>query len=288
MSHTKYPLTLFFCFLSLLVFSQTKDSTIFMKWKLKPNEILSYKTVMQEIDTANHIDFSMDGMMKAIGINKKEDFDEARAIFKKLNAQMQNANFVTHLRRNKKGAIDIELAIVKDSTITNKKTSDTDKFSNIQKMMASMNSGIMLRGSIHEDGTIESFYTKNDQKNLVAIMFELPGKSVKPGDSWPLNTNLLSMDQNFVCDSSYKKNVVSFIGIENRNGERIVNLKYDLVEYVNGAFLNSNMSMKMTYQGIAQFSIEKGRWITYEGIMGLSSTGMMSSQSTKKISLTSE
>jgi len=288
MSLTKYLLSIFLISLSLLSFSQSKDSTVFMKWKLKPNEVLSYKTVMQEIDTANHKDFSMDGMMKAMGMDKKKDFDEARAMFKKLNAQMQNTNFVTHLKKNKKGIIDLELSIVKDSTTAKTKISDTDQFSNLQQMMVSMNSGVMLRGSVYEDGTIESFYTKNDQKNLVAMMFELPGKPVKPGDSWPLSINFLSMDQSFACDSSYKKNNVSFISIEDRSGEHIVKLKYDLVEYVTGIFLNSKTSMKMTYNGIAEFSIEKGRWVMYEGVMGLSSTGMMSSQSTKKFSLIAE
>ena len=123
------------------------------------------------------------------------------------------------------------------------------------------------------------------------MMFELPGKSVKPGDTWPLSIHLISMDQNFKCDSSYHKNSVMLINIENKDGEHIATLKYDIVEFVDGEFMSPfngsdvKTSMKMTYQGIATFSIEKGRWTLYEGVMSLSSSGIMSSQSTKKISL---
>ena len=144
---------------------------------------------------------------------------------------------------------------------------------------------------MYEDGTIESFYTKNDQKNLIAIFFELPGKPVKVGDTWSPEIHFLSMDQNFICDSSYRKNNVTVINISNKENEHIVTLKYDIEEYVSGNFTSPfdgkpiKTSMKMTHKALADFSIEKGRWIIYNGIMSISSTGMMTSQSTKRCSL---
>ncbi len=280
MSLVKYLLTLFFCFLSLLVFCQTKDSTVFMKWKLKPNEVLSYKTEMQEIDTANHKDFSFEGLFKSMGVDNNDDhFDE---MVKKLNTEIRNANFITHLTEKRKGVINLEFSLIKD------KVKDAPTNNEFQKAINQMTSGVMLRGSLYEDGTIESFYTKGDQKNLMALMFELPGRPVKTGDTWSLSINFLSMDQNFTCDSSYRKNTVKLVGVENRNGEHIVNLKYDIVEYVRGAFMSTKTTMKMTYYGIAGFSLEKGRWTIYEGVMSLTSTGIMTSQTAKRISLISE
>jgi hypothetical protein len=265
-----------------------------MKWKLSPNEVLSYKTVMKEIDTANQKDFSMDGMMKAMGTDKLMDDKDKKAqsvemqkMLKLLRAQAQHANYVTSLQEKRKNIINIEMKT--NNTPDQKSVTDTDK--SLKAMQALMNKMSSGAGSVYEDGTIESFYTKSDQKNLLAMMFELPGKPVKPGGTWPISIYLISMDQNFKCDSSYQKNSVIFNSIEYRNGDHIATLKYDIEEFVDGDFMspfNSSdvkTSMKMTYQGGAAFSIEKGRWIMYEGVMSLSSTGIMSSQSTQKISL---
>jgi hypothetical protein len=287
MSLTKYLFACLLLPLSISAFSQTNDSTVFLKWKLKPNEALLYKTLMEETDTANRVSFSMKGLGKMMG-NKGDtthdaDFDK---MFKQLSKEVQNTKFETRLTEKRKGIVDIELYVKNDEAKPVKVKDSADKL-DLSKML----SGVMLRGSVYEDGPIESFYTKNDQKNLLAIFFELPGKPVKIGDAWPLNIHLISMDQNFTCDSSYNKNSVTLAGIENKNGEHIANLKYDIAEYVEGSFNspfdNSKVKtiMKMTFQGVGYFSLEKGRWVVYDGVMSLSSTGMMSSKSTQKLSL---
>lgn len=293
----KYIFTCISFSVAVTAFSQTSGNAIFLKWKINPNEVLHYKTVMQEIDTANHKDFSMDGMMKAMGVDKDStNTADGKKMFKELAKQAQHISYITYLKKNKKNVIGIEM-YGKDTSVQDAVT-DTSKMGvalkGMQAMMKKMASSIMLRGSIHEDGTIESFYTKNDQKNLVAMFFELPGRSVKVGDIWPLSINLIAMDQNFTCDSSYRKNKVTLTGIENKGGEHIATIKYDIVEYVEGAFTSPfdhsdiKTTMKMSFQAIAGFSLEKGRWLVYDGVMLVSTTGMMSSQSTQKLSLIAE
>jgi hypothetical protein len=281
--------------ISLSAFSQNKNQeAVFLKWKLQPNEVISYKTTMQEIDTANHRDLTMDGLIKSAGID--ENAADFQKVFKQLNKEAQFSNFITYLKKNPKNTINVDLYL-KDTTV--KSINDTGKMADIQhsmqEMMAKMNKGIMLRGVINEDGTIESFYTKNDQKNLIAALFELPGRSVKLGDTWAIDVHFLSMDQNFKCDSSFRRDIVKVVAINNTGNEHIVTLKYDILEYVSGDFNspfgnNSPMktSMKMTHIALANFSIEKGRWISYDGVMALSATGMMAMQTTKKISLVLE
>jgi hypothetical protein len=215
---------------------------------------------MDEIDTANHKDFSMNGLSKVMGMKgdsaHDEDFQKA---IKQLNAQMQHTNLITHLAEKRKGIIDIEVSVKKDEKQSAKNNDSTKAESKeVQAMVALMTDGVMLRGSLYEDGTIESFYTKNDQKNLLAMFFELPGKAIKPGDTWSLSVNFLSMDQNFVCDSSFKRNIVTLVGIENKNGEHIASIKYDVNEYVCGNFMNTKTSMKMTFQGTLDFHLKKG------------------------------
>lgn len=287
MTILKPILTCAFVTICLSSFSQSRDTTVFLKWKLKPGEGLTYKTIMKEIDTINHKDISMSGLSKAIGVEDKSLTIKIDEEIKKLNAELEDVGFLTHLTEKKKGVIDIKMFIKRDSIKAKKKTPDKDHFDLIT-MMGAMSGGVALRGAINEDGTIQSFYTKGDQKNLLAMFFELPGKPVKVGESWKLDVNFISMDQNFVCDSSYKKNNVTLVSVENRNGEHVAILKYNITEYVDGNFIGQHMSMKMAFEGMSAFSIEKGQWVMYAGIMSIANTGMMAAQITKKVSLIAE
>jgi len=280
----------------LSAFGQTNDdASVFLKWKLKPGEVLIYKTEMKEMDTANHKDLNIDGFARLLGKDTASISDE-RKIITRLSKEIQNYDMITQLTEKRRGVISIEMsAIDKDKTIPELKAKTLDdSLRNIGKLLSKLTSGVRLRGSVYEDGSIESFYTKNDQRNLLSIFFELPAKKIKVGDTWALDVHLLSADEYFVCDSSFKRNKVTLVSIENINGEHIATLKYDILEYMHGDFKSpmgegsQNLMMKMTHQAIARFSIEKGRWVFYEGVMSLSSTGMMSSQSTKKLSLVSE
>jgi hypothetical protein len=288
----KYFFVSLFILISLSAFSQNTDA-VFMKWKINPGEVISYKTCMVEIDTANRKDFDMSAMSKLLPGDLNDT--SSRKFFKKLGEMALNDSLVTHLKSGKNKLIQIEMLMKNDKSEVSKDTTrDGKTASEMQEMMAKMTSGVMLRGDIDEDGKIVSFYTKNEQKNLIAVFFELPGRPVKIGDTWPLTINFLSMDQNFICDSSYRRNNVTVMDIKSINNEHIVTLKYDIIEYVSGDFnspFNTNSiktMMKMTYQGIADFSVERGGWAAYNGVMSLSSTGIMTSQTTKRLSLVQE
>jgi hypothetical protein len=166
------------------------------------------------------------------------------------------------------------------------------------KMMQSMNQGVVLRGSVYETGAIHSFWVKSAQKNLIALFFELPTKPVKVGDKWSLDISLISNDQNFACDTSYKINEVSLVDIKEVDGEIIVVFKYNIVEYVKGNFYTPSFfgdgggqkesMLKFTHQGLGEFSVDKGRWVNYDGIMSLEATGVMTANSKTKFMLVDE
>ena len=286
-----------FCFaltcISCYAFSQVKDSTVFLKWKLKPGEVLGYKTEMREIDTANHQDFDMSGLWGSIHGKDTSKLADLRKIMSKLNKEIHNFEMVTQLTEKHKGVITVEMmAVNNEKGIPEIKAKNAqDSLKNIGKLLSMLTTGVKLRGSVNEDGSIQSFYTKNDQRNLLSIFFELPAKNIKVGDTWALDVHLLSADEHFECDSAYKKNQVTFVALENINGEHIATLKYDILEYMQGTFRMpmgegaQQLMMRMSHKAIARFSIEKGRWVFYEGVMSLSSSGMMKSKSTKKLSL---
>ncbi|MEO0471540.1 MAG: hypothetical protein AAF206_18060 [Bacteroidota bacterium] len=127
---------------------------------------------------------------------------------------------------------------------------------------------------------------------MIALFFQLPTHPVKIGDKWSLDINLIANDQTFVCDSAYKINEVTLSDIRNVKGEKIALIQYNIEEYVQGtlnlpSFLGkkskeTKSTMKFSFQGIGEFSVDKGRWATYEGTMILDASGpRISSQKTR-------
>ena len=282
--------------MSVITYAQRK---VFLKWKLQPGEILSYKTIMEEIDTTKYKDFSVDfkGFLGSLGqLADDSNLDINKEIaakkFMGLLNKYLNSDMMTYLTEKKKGLIDITMSYNKtDTASANTKDTSEYRMKDLAKMMQMMTKNVQLRGAINDSGSVESFYTKNDQKNLIALLFQLPAKQIKVGESWPLDIHFISMDQNFKCDTSYHKNLVTLVGIKKVNGETIAVLKYDVVEFVSGTFASpfegtdKPCMMKIGCSTLAEFSVDKGRWVSYDGIMSLVASGVMNSHTTKKLSL---
>jgi hypothetical protein len=234
-----------------------QNKTVNLKWKI--NDTLTYKTVMKEIVVEQE--------------QNEEEKDSIADGFKDLFKQMQqsagNLKYETKLYPDNKGNVDIAMFLKQDKTDT------TD---NMFSGMAKMNGNVVLRGKVSSTGELLSFYYKSSQNNLISILFELPNKPIKVGDKWKLKVDMISMDQNFVADTLYKKNEVRLEKIIEKDGDQIAVIKYDIEEYVSGDFGNGLMTMfagksdkktfmKMTYQATGYFSINKGMWIEYDGNM---------------------
>jgi len=286
-------LTLVFGFLTIASFGQKKQK-VDLDWKIGKQEKLSYMTVMSEIDTSS-VEMNFDGLFKSFSDSTGKGISEVKDFFKKLNSSFKNMDLVTTLTNKGAGIIDIVMVANQNKDKQLKSDTSDSKQKEIIKMMQAVSQGVMLRGSVYEAGGIHSFWTKSNQKNLISIFFELPTKSVQVGDTWDLDINLISNDQNFECDSSYKVNKVTMVDIKKVHGENIAVLKYDIIEYVKGNFTTpsfggnmggqSETMMKFTHQAVAEFSIEKGRLISYDGIMTLVASGVMTANKKTKFTL---
>jgi hypothetical protein len=292
----KSTLTLLLIIATLLTFGQGNQG-VNLRWKIGKNEKLSYATVMSDIDTSSiEMDFGV--LFKSLSDNSKNGLKESKDLFRQLNQALKSLDFVTTLTNKGDGIIDIVMTTKPKDNIEGKKYTTGNKEKDILKMMQSMNQGIVLRGSVYENGGVHSFWVKGAQKNLISLFFELPAKEVKIGDKWSLDINLISNDQNFKCDTASKINEVTLTDIKNINGETIAVLKYNIVEYVKGNFtlpsLNANEGeqketmMKFTDQGYAEFSVDKGRWVSYDGIMSLVASGVMTANKKTKFTLIDE
>ncbi|WP_338790539.1 hypothetical protein [Bernardetia sp. MNP-M8] len=279
----------------ITAFAQDKES-VDLRWKIQENEELSYKTAMKEMDSS-YMEMDFGSLFNSLSSNKKEGLSESQKLFNQLNKVVADMDYITTLHKKQKGVIDIQMKMYNresDSEIENDTIRGTKT---ILRMMSAMNKGVVLRGSVLETGEIHSFWLQSRQKNLISVLFELPNKPVSIGDTWKLDVNFITNDQNFECDSAYKINEVTLVDIKMIDGERIAVLKYNVEEYVNGIFNSPSFfesdgkkdtMMRFNHQAIAEFSIDKGRWISYNGIMSLEAKGVMNANKKTKFTLLPE
>jgi len=272
--------------------SNSTENTIDLNWKLSEKDSLYYKTVMTEIGESS---FEMDfgGLFDKITDSTNTDKDQfGKNFFNKLKNQYNNTNLVTILTNSS----DFEDVISIEMVAEQKEKKENDETDEIKRMMNSIMKGTMLRGSIYKNGAIHSFWMKSNQKNLLSLFFELPNKPIKKGETWTLNNvNFIGNDQNFICRKAEKKNIVTLSDIKEIDGQTIAVIDYDILEYVSGDFnspaffgnegANKTTTMKFIYKAKAEFSIDDGKWISYNGIMSLDASGVMNSVQKKKFAL---
>lgn len=277
-------------------FGQSKDN-VFLQWKIYPNDTLKYELISRDLDTSdrnnNRVDLS--GFFKSFNDTSKlsELPDSLKIAFsdsiKILQQKMSDPSIMEKFNKNLGQAFKIrgngnDTLLI---TATNKNKNIVDI-----EMSQPPSTIVMLRGAVYDNGNIQSFFIKSPQKNLIALYFELPNKVIKVGDTWSLDINLISMDQNFKCDSSYKLNKVTFSNIKRKSNETVAVIDYDIEEYVTGDFYNQfagntkiRTTIKFKYNATGEFSIDKGKWLSYNGTQSIYSSGFSNSKTNKKFSL---
>ncbi len=280
---------------SYMGFSQT---SLFLEWKIKKGDTLKYKTTMS-VDYMERKDSSK---IDTAGKSLEKTFSRLFRSAQRMNNNLKyQSNLFVNSKNNK--LIDVEMKMVhtdvdslnltmmdnfeekeqkQTKKIKSKKSEQTDSsaFGNFFKGMAGLsNNNIVLRGRITTGGEIVSDYYKNAQRNIVATLFALPNKPVRIGEKWALNVSLIEMDQNFYADSSSKINEVYIDNVIEKDGDRIAVINYRIEEYVTGDFNNPFISLikksndhkkattRCSHIAIGNFSITKGKWLSYEGTM---------------------
>ncbi len=201
----------------------------------------------------------------------------------KLNKMTDSTEVITYLTKSSKFEDVLDVEMIRKNLKQNAKSDEINMFSMFQ-------SGTQLKGSIYDNGSLHSFWLNNAQRNLISLFFELPDKEIKKGDVWSLKgLNYIQYGNTFNCNKAKKVNEVKLIDIIKRNGETIALIEYNIYEYVDGNIdlighkTPSSMSVRFWAKG--KFSVEKGKWISYNGLLSIESTGMMNSKSKQKLEL---
>ncbi len=281
----KKILTLIIGLISITTLGQNTEK-VNLNWKIAPGDTLSYLTIMEEIDSSM-VEFNLEKLLA-----NNDQLEEAQTLLKEINKCFKNIYYHTSLIGGEKYyVVDIVMQIKAEESF--------DEYNietlNMVDMKNSLVDDFALRGSVYKTGKIHSFWIEQNQKNIIALFFELPENKVRIGDSWPLEINCISAyAQNFICDSAARVNKVTLIDLKHENDETIAVLKYDIAEFVKGTFNLPSFEetnkpiktiIKCAFQAIAEFSVEKGQWISYDGIMSIETSGLMNSIEKKKFAL---
>lgn len=270
------------------------DSTnveIELKWKLTQNDTLFYETIMTEIERSKfEVDFG--GLFGKTTDSTEFSKTFIEHFYQKLQDEYAKSNMITRLSNSIyfQDVLDIQMFLLP------KEFSETDWGMSPSDQVDYSSKGAMLRGSIYKTGKLHSFWLKGGQKNIISLFFELPNRPLRQGDTWSLdNVNFIGNDQNFVCKEAEKKNKIVLSEIKTINGETIAVIDYDILEYVSGDFEmpdflkqseeKKETVMKFIYKAQAEFSVDKGKWIKYNGIMSLDASGVLTSTQKQKFAL---
>jgi len=252
-----------------------------LNWKLINDEKIAYLTVMEQIDSAKVEWPSFFKNFQEI-FKDSADFEDVdfSKFFESFYKGIENYSMITILQKHHDW---IDVSVIRENFSENE-PKDSVGFQQMFK-------GIQLRGLLNQNGDIQSFYTKREQKNLLAVFFQLPSHPVKIGDKWKLDLNWITTDHNFSCDSMSRINEVELIDIKVKDNDTIAILKYKNYERIKGDF-NFPFANKavptmfdMRYDAISEFSISNGRWINYSGIISYKSTGYQNAQYKQRFAL---
>ena len=286
---------LFSCSTGKNLISDNKINKITLKWKI--NDTIKYITKMEEIgETEFNMDFEktfgdiLNILSKKLidstdinndsiktGLNNLLKGNLFKKALSELNKINDNTELITYLTKSPKLENVVDVEMIRTGL---KQTDSIDK----KNIFSIMKSGTQLKGSIYENGSLHSFWLNNSQRNLVSLFFELPDKEIKKGDVWSLkNLNFIQYGNIFFCNKAEKKNKVKLVDIKKENGETIALIEYDIYEFVDG---NINMfdnktpsNIEVKYKAKAEFSINKGKWISYKGFLSIEANGMINSKS---------
>ena len=157
---------------------------------------------------------------------------------------------------------------------------DPKQAEEIKKKFAAMEGTVQLRAQMDAAGQVTSFYLANGQKNLVAMLFELPVKPVRPGDEWSIHVNLVTMGGAFVCEKMSHVNRVKLVSLEKTaDGDILAVMDYCIVEGAKGHLPimgegeKKPFGMIGAFVGRGEFLVNKGTWKRLNGRMRIKSVG---------------
>jgi len=278
---------LMFLIISITDVVAAEDTAVQLKWKISAESLYYYTNLAQSNGDESYFEFNIDKILDDKCIS-----DEVEDRIEKIQFP-EASNMVTVMEEASIGKIkttaylqNFTLPISENELMDEKAQEEAKKFEDM------MNTIPQLQGMINTSGTILSFYLPQRQKNLLALMFELPKDPVKPGDTWDINFICLELGVGFTEDSADRVNIVRLTDMKkNVQLQNIATLEYLLTEKVAGSMTNPMTKqtipteMTCSYMGRHDFNIDLGRWENIKGEFRINSSGIMNSRVVQNLAM---
>ncbi|HEX8704126.1 MAG TPA: hypothetical protein VF815_35165 [Myxococcaceae bacterium] len=150
---------------------------------------------------------------------------------------------------------------------------------------------VHLRGNLTDWGFVTTDL-KREQRNLLALMFELPSKPVAVGEVWSHSSDLVKMGDGWVGEIEHLNRVELASLEKDAEGRLVAVIDYTLAERQEGKFSGMGLkgeipaSVEMAFVGRGEFLVEEGKWKRLAGRMTTKAAGAMETDSEHQITLT--
>jgi len=262
-----------------------KDQTVLLRWKVPEGKAIAFKSFMGPVDPKKDgvLKFNIGKLAEGLGLPA-----EAREKTFALRLP-KSASMVSILRGLPNRRLSVKMIVTQVAVPPPSGSKMEDLMAD---MMRRMQGTVQLRGEITDAGEVSSFYLQSRQKNLLAMLFQLPKERVKVGDSWQLDVNLLEMGHGFICEKASRTNRATLVSLsDTEDGDTLAAIDYCIAESVEGKFMmpmsdkTQPCSMATSFVGRGEFLAKRGTWKRLAARMRTKATGMMSSDADQHMGL---
>ncbi len=263
-----------------------------LNWRIEENQPVAYNTAMEVSDCCTEVDY--DQIFNFGQADEGEDttshFEE---MFEDLQKNQPSYSIVSILEKKADGNISVKMVLDNVEMPEEETEASTEQW--YAQMLQGMEGSVQMQGDITPEGEIASPYVAQQQKNLLALFFELPVGAVKVGDTWQIDLTCITLNSaQFKIENSDQVNQVTLKEItETPEGEPVAILDYLIVESVEGEqtvpFLSNEpvpTTMKCSFLGRGEFLIEQGKWQAFSAENTVQTTGIVTSNVTRQLALT--
>jgi hypothetical protein len=254
-----------------------------LRWKVPQGTPLGYEFVTQQVAPGKgtlRLDLSE---LKKSGLPVKQ-----RQKLFEVQTPSESA-MATVLTAKPSGELSAKVVVTRVAVPRKKRSTKLDR--EMAQAMKQMEGTVRLRASMTEWGFVTSDL-KREQRNLLALLFELPSKPVAVGDTWTHSADLVKMGAGWEGESE-TLNQVQLVSLEKEaEGRTVARIDFTLADRQDGRFSDRRLKkdlpalMEMFFVGRGEFLVEQGRWRRFAGRMTTRASGFMETDSEQQLTLT--
>jgi hypothetical protein len=254
---------------------------VLLRWKLPEQKPLAFELTLENVSKRpTELRLSFDALK-----DSQRVAEQRRAVLS-LNLP-QRASMAAVLSPKPSGDMTAKVILTRVDIPKSKRPSRQDK--QMAQELKKMEGRVQIRGLMTSRGFVTSDI-KREQRNLLALMFELPSQPVAVGDTWTHSADLVKMGRGFEGESE-SINRLQLVELQKgADGRTVAVIDITLAERQAGHLAVPKgpklpSSMEMSFVGQGEFLVEEGRWKQLTGRMSTLSTGVMESESEQQFVL---